>query len=486
MDIRIKTITEILVIIAVLSIIASPSLASSPKEEVIYVNLNNDGSADELYVVNIFEPSSVHTRIEDYGYYKSVRNMVTNDEIHVNEDEITIDTDSSSKIYYEGIPYKCEIPWNIDIRYYLNGNEYSADDIAGLTGTLRMDIDISENKLFRSNFYKDYAVLVTISLDSNKCRNITADGASIANVGGDKQLTYTIMPNKGASLSIYSDVVNFEMNEISVSCVKLSMDIDFDTSEMEADLKDLEDAAAEIDDGAENLSKGAGQLYSGASQLYYGSQSLASGLDDLKNHNSQIVGGADMIFNSLISQVNNTANQILMSAGKTPINITKDNYSSALPYLYAQTENPNFTDMLKQLAGYQQFYDGLITYTNGVSSAASGSSSLVSGASSLLSGTNQLRNGASELKDGTGKLRENTSGLDRKLTDKKDEVLKPIRGGSGETISFVSSKNTNVNSVQFVMHTEGIKKVEETPAAEDYKKPNFFEKLLKLFGFQIR
>ena len=52
-----------------------------------------------------------------------------------------------------------------------------------------------------------------------------------------------------------------------------------------------------------------------------------------------------------------------------------------------------------------------------------------------------------------------------------------------EPVSFVSEKNTNVESVQFVMQTDAIE-VEETDeaAAAQEEKLSFWQKLLRLFG----
>ena len=51
------------------------SRENTDKEEVVYVNLNNNGLVDKVYAVNIFNSKN----IVDYGDYSEVRNMNTND-----------------------------------------------------------------------------------------------------------------------------------------------------------------------------------------------------------------------------------------------------------------------------------------------------------------------------------------------------------------------------------------------------------------------
>jgi putative membrane protein len=52
-----------------------------------------------------------------------------------------------------------------------------------------------------------------------------------------------------------------------------------------------------------------------------------------------------------------------------------------------------------------------------------------------------------------------------------------------DPVSFVSDRNTNVDSVQFAMMTAGIEKAEAPEApAQAAEEPDFWERLLALFG----
>ena len=54
-----------------------------------------------------------------------------------------------------------------------------------------------------------------------------------------------------------------------------------------------------------------------------------------------------------------------------------------------------------------------------------------------------------------------------------------------ETGSFVSDKNTNVDSVQFVIKTDEIEKEEAEDTTEDTEESlTFIQKVLKLFGIE--
>ena len=62
-------------------------------------------------------------------------------------------------------------------------------------------------------------------------------------------------------------------------------------------------------------------------------------------------------------------------------------------------------------------------------------------------------------------------------------MLEGIRGTDGEVTSFVSEKNTNVRSVQFVIKNGPIELPDKEPPAESpVQKQSWWQKLLSLFG----
>lgn len=145
---------------------------------------------------------------------------------------------------------------------------------------------------------------------------------------------------------------------------------------------------------------------------------------------------------------------------------------------------------------YQTFYDGVAAYTNGVDSAASGAATLHNGVDTLHrntaalkdavgqlnSKTGELADGAQTLHNGTETFAEQTSGIDGMVDEQIQNVMGPLTGGE-EIQSFVSEKNTNVDSLQFVIKTAAIEKAEETIVEETpVVKRNFWQKLLHLFG----
>lgn len=99
---------------------------------------------------------------------------------------------------------------------------------------------------------------VSITLDSQLCRNITAEGATIANSGADKQINFTAMPGTDSEFSLTADVTDFSMPGITFAAVPFSMgDALGDITELTAGLSQLTDAVSQLSDGAAQLSSGA-------------------------------------------------------------------------------------------------------------------------------------------------------------------------------------------------------------------------------------
>lgn len=133
-------------------------------------------------------------------------------------------------------------------------------------------------------------------------------------------------------------------------------------------------------------------------------------------------------------------------------------------------------------ANYGAFHSGLVSYTSGVGQLSSSYNELHSGIVQLSGGTNDLASGVNELHNGTNELHEETKDLPEKMEDEINETLQEYDKSDFEPVSFVSPKNENVYSVQFVIKTESIQKEEEeTKKVKEKPKKGFWDLLMDLF-----
>ena len=373
--------------------IASAAEKSTPKEEVVYVNLDDNGSVKDVEVVNIFNVDKTSV-ITDYGDYSSVRNMNTTDKISYLNGKTTIDA-GKGRIYYEGKQKDNTIPWDISITYFLDGKEYSADEIAGKSGKLKIKIKITDNKQSDDNFFDGFALQTTVTLDTDKCSNITANGATEANVGSNKQLTYTTMPSKGADIEIKADVKDFEMSGISINAVPLSLEIDVDDKALTDKVSEMSNATSKINDGAKSVDDGAGELKNSVKgELKDGSIKLLDGAEDLKNGASELKGGTVQLKDGTSSLKVGAES---LDSGVNSLNTGMKTVENGLKQLNKKSDT--LTD------GSSQIKTSLIT----IQSALNGVSLSTDKLTELSSASSQIKSGITQITSGIEQLEQNTS-----------------------------------------------------------------------------
>ena len=639
--------------------VLAADVTNTDKEEVVYVMADASGTVDSVQVVNIFGKGDV----TDYGNYSDVKMLTSTADITQDGDKVTFSTDED-KVYYQGTLDNAQIPWNIKITYTLDGKSVTPEELAGASGALGIHISISENSKCDNDFYEGYALQAAFTLDTSRCENIEADGATLANVGSDKQISYTVLPGKGLEADITADVTDFEMDAAAINGVKLSLNMEVDDKELMEKVQEIMDAADEINDGAsdlsdgakelqdggEDLNDGAASLYSGASaldtgvsslnqgvgtiqdglntlneksaslttgsaqvsealkmiqtslsgvsvsteqlkqltassasikqgisDLYDGAVALQSNLSYAKYKEAMKAGGLDVdelvtgnqaaitslstqitelqiqleqlkaipgyesnstyvaqvqALESQIASLSNivtllTGNNAAIGGTETYLNSVSSGVDSLVSGLSELKQNytkfdaaiTELTDTLSGLAvdmstlktgidtlveNYETLDAGISQYTDGVASIVAGYSQLTDGMSSLTSGSKNLLAGAGTLKDGTADLYagmetlyngtvtlsdgteefyEKTSDMDTQVEDSIDTMIDSISGSGVDVVSFVSDKNKNVESVQFVIQTAAIEKAEpEETVQTETSDSSFWQKLLKLFG----
>ncbi len=325
--------------------------AAAEKEEVIYVTADAGGKVKELNSVNIFDGEEIGEKITDYGDYSEVKLLASDGKISRSGKKISIGA-CGEKIYYQGTLKNTEIPWNISIRYYMDGKEYEPAEIAGKSGKLKIHFVVSKNSKCSGNFYENYALQAAFTLDTEICRNIKAEEATIANVGQDKQLSYIILPGKGIDTYITADAENFEMDSVSINGIKLNLNIEVDYTDIDKKADDAKDAAKELDegagdaeegaekiaDGAEELADKISELYDGTGELSDGADELLGGMTEITDKNTELTDGAYKAFEGICSASESIINEKLTESGMSKVSLTPENYNTVLEDLLGKLD----------------------------------------------------------------------------------------------------------------------------------------------------
>lgn len=450
---------------------AYADVTASQKEEVIYIMTDASGSVSTVDAVNIFGKGSV----TDYGTYSSVKMLNTTDSIKQDGDKVAFSTDKD-KVYYQGTMENAEIPWNIKFTYTLDGKEIAPEDLAGKSGKLTIGIKIDKNNKCEESFYEAYALQAALTLDTEKCTNIQADGATIANVGADKQISYTILPGKGLDAEITADVTDFEMDAATINGIKLNLDMDIDDDELMDKVTDIMDAAkkldkgaAKISDGTSDLLDGGNSLSDGASTLYEGVDSLNDGIGSLnegvtsmqsainkvnKNSKSLTDGSATVKeginnaykgVNALTKSLSYDSYKATMKANGLDVDQLQAGNTQAITTLTAQvTELSETLKQIQSIPGYEQSqeYQAQAAQIQAQVESLKNIITLLQGNNGALTGTSQYLDtagkGASKLESGLKKMKTSYATLDTGINNYTDGVG-AIADAYGKIVSGSSS-----------------------------------------------
>ncbi|MCC8068315.1 MAG: FtsX-like permease family protein, partial [Ruminococcus sp.] len=172
------------------------------------------------------------------------------------------------------------------------------------------------------------------------------------------------------------------------------------------------------------VKNGSSSLVDGAKQLKDGSNSLTTGLQTLNSNSEVLVSGADEVFNSLLNIANTQLNDNGIS-----VTLTQDNYQSELNRIYSTADslvqdsiNNQVKDILSSLDSFNEFYDGIISYTDGVEEVYNGSKELYEHTSELLDGISELSDASIEIYDGSKDLLDGATSLDEGVTELQESV----------------------------------------------------------------
>ena len=414
------------------------------KEEVIYSSIGTDGTVLNNYTVNILNVTA-SGEVYDYGYYDSLKNLTNINPIQYEEGKVSVAADKG-RFYYQGNLSDKNLPWNIMITYQLDGEEIEGKDLAGKTGVLEVNIKTSRNPQIKDSFYNNFMMQVSVTLDSENCQNIVAEGGTFANAGSDKLITFTVMPGKDGDITLKSDVSNFEMKGITISAVPFSMKVDIgDTSKMTEGLSSLSDAIKQLNEGISELNTGAEQLRDGASSLKEGSKEYQAGIKKLADNSDTLVSGSEKILEDL-------------------------------QYIDAKEGNSTLSEQ------YRAFNNGLAAYTEAVKALAEGYEELNSGIASVSGGMSGLSEGITKVSEGSSELYMATSDLPNQMQQSIDEMMDEYDKSDYSPVSFVSDKNEKVTSVQFVITSKAIVKEKEIETVQkEENEENFLTRLIALF-----
>ena len=254
-------------------------------DETVYINMDYYGAPTNTRIVKGVNLNG-HTEFTDFGDYKDVYNMSTFDEPTLKEDSVywKLNTDKN-RFYYECIPndtVNIQMPWNFDVSYKLNGVPVEADQCAGASGTIQMDIHAVPNT-YASDYYKNNMMLVCATgIDMSKALSIDAPGAQIQSFGTYKLVMFMGLPGEENTFTVRIGSNDFE----SMGLIMFMTPATTSALDIMSSMRDIKD----------RLENSGDNLYTGVSSMLRTMQAVQSSLSSM----SSGISGIDQVRKQLI------------------------------------------------------------------------------------------------------------------------------------------------------------------------------------------
>lgn len=210
---------------------------------------------------------------------------------------------------------------------------------------------------------------------------------------------------------------------------------------------------------------------------YSAGRTVKSTYDNVKATFNAVAGDIDTLnakIDSIALQLNQMSSQ-LDSALRTLDSLDESTVLAQVSQLTASLSTLS--------SRYASFHEGLVSYMGGVSQMSGGYSAFHNGLSAYANGMGDYADGMRKLHSGTTKLRNQTATLPDDVQTKIDDLASEYSGDDFTPVSFVSSKNTNVALVQFVLKCDGIESPESISTGDksDTKQETFWDRFSLLF-----
>ena len=387
--------------------------------------------------------------------------MTTNDAVSQSGDTVTVNVTEDGKLYYEGtMDAATALPWVVKLTYTLDGQEISPDELGGKSGALAIRLQVSRDPDCTGDFFDKYALQVTMSLDTDLARNIEAPGATVANVGSKKQLSYILLPGADSDVTVTADVTDFVMDAVSLNGVRLNLNLDLGDVDLTGMLDQLQNGSVQLDDGANALADGIAQVQAGIDTLNGNSGALTGGsaqvraaltqmqtalngisastdeLNTLLDASTQIKNGIAQLDEGaaqLEQQVSFEAYKAILKENGLDLDVVKDGNTKAIAQLEQLSKlMPQLKDVILLLQGSTANIDAMQTYLDtvngGIAQLHEGSSTLNSSYGEFDAGVQQL---AGVLTGMLGNLSVLTDGVNQLASQyaKLDDGLNAYTGG---------------------------------------------------------
>ena len=355
------------------------------KEETVYATLASDGTVQSatdsvwLHADGGLNGYTDTTRLSDVTVSGDAEAPVQDGE------NLTFNT-ANADAWYQGTA-STDLPITAGVTYTLDGQEMTAEELAGKSGHLVIHITFANHSYSMATIdgesrkvYTPFIAVVAATLPTDTFTNVKAENGMIQTDSANNIVGFACMPGMAETYSglltgkldsfsdyLHDDVtLEADVTDFDMPMLYLAASTDagaFDKldelsgySDLFDQIDELRDAMDQLIDGSKKLLDGSNDLASGTSSLYSGAQSLdsavgslQSGLGQLAANNDALNGGAYQTFQVLCDTAETQLNAGLTQAGLSTVDLTPENYSAALDGVLQQIGGAAYTTAKQQV-----------------------------------------------------------------------------------------------------------------------------------------
>lgn len=412
------------------------------KTETVYSVLNSDGSISDTIVSSWLHDEDGINNIKETLNLKDVKNIKSNEKPSKDGNTYTWNA-KGNDVYYEGTATK-QLPVSVKIRYELDGQEISANDIQGKSGHLKLTISFTNNYSEVKNIngksiviHPSYLAGGMLNMTTGKFSNVKCESGKIVNDGTNEMLAFANIPGLNETLSSAGlDKVN---NQLGISDdVTVEADVnDFDLGSIMVGMTNEIDLASELGEigSVSELTDGIDQLIEADNQLIDGSKQLYDGTTQLKEQAAPLVGSSDQV-----RQL--SAGAIQLNDGVKALQTGISQYTAG-----ASAINEGINQLYAIPQGAAQISEGITTYKT---------QSLVSGIDDLSAGLDTFRQQVN-----AGLSSADTKAMMEQL-EQAEGVLNKMSGTLDKDEKIVSGLNQGMKDAKVLETLKTLKNVKET------------------------
>ena len=317
----------------------TPFVTPGEKDESVYVKADAAGRPTEKTVEVVLKKIEGSDPIEDRSNLREIKNTEGNEEYTEAGEGRYLWQNNGEDIHYKGKSDQA-LPVNVRITYYLEGQEVSAEKIAGKTGKVKIRFD------YENNTDVPFMVLSAAMLPADVFSDGEVTNGRLMDLGDQKAVIGFAFPGLMDTLKLvdYEPTEEIELPEyveiearaedfaldFTASVVSTGLFEDLEDKDLEDldklpdDMDELTDASTEIRDAAQELADGGSefgdylsQYFDGLSQLSEGTDSLDQGLTLLSQNISKISEGSKSLQSGL-DQIDQSLAKVDLSALSSP------------------------------------------------------------------------------------------------------------------------------------------------------------------------